>query len=512
MHYKNPILPGMHPDPSICRVGEDFFLITSSFEYFPAIPIFQSRDLVSWKQIGHCLTAKNSIQLRKGVPNATGIYASTIRHHNGKFYVISTNVTYGEKEDGNFFVYTDNTDTGFSKPVFIDMPGIDPSFYFEGEHAYYTGAANGKIIFAEIDLTTGKPLHEPVYLWEGTGGNDPEGPHLYKKDGWYYLLISEGGTEYGHMVTMARSRSITGPYESCPHNPVLSNRSHSTTIKATGHADLVQDAAGNWWAVCLGIRCITYPFKHNLGRETMLVPVTWKENEWPVFGNNGLLAESYDNVPLPVPHTPLSVSNNLLAGNTAFYDDFSEKDLNPCWNFIYNPVNTLWKLTGSSLQLFGNECSLSTPDSIAWIGRRQEHHCCTVHTRLHFPCTREGEEAGLCIYMNHLHHYEAAITVSDQKRYLIFRRQIGTLSNTEHMIALPSDTITLELKADTETYTFSYSLNEKDFIPIGSGECAYLTTEVGGKFTGNYIGLYTCGNGTVCTTPADFSFFEYNGI
>ena len=290
MKYKNPIISGFHPDPSICRVEDDFYLVNSTFEYFPGIPVYHSKDLLHWKQIGHCITRNSQLTLRKGVPNMTGIYAPTIRYQNGIYYVVTTNVTYGAEQDGNFFVWTKDPYGEWSDPVWINCPGIDPSFYFEEEgFAYYTGAHNNHIFLAKIDLTTGKVVEEGKEIWAGTGGNDPEGPHIYKINGWYYLFISEGGTEYGHMLTVARSKTIDGPYESCPHNPVLTNRSRSLPIKAVGHADIVQDQNGNWWTVCLGVRPIAYPFKYNLGRETMLVPFVWDQEGWPVMGNNGLL-------------------------------------------------------------------------------------------------------------------------------------------------------------------------------------------------------------------------------
>lgn len=511
MTYKNPIIPGMHPDPSICRVGDDYYLVTSSFEYFPAIPIFHSRDLVHWEQIDHCIDRENQIKLRKGFPSGTGIYAPTIRYHEGIFYVITTNVTYGGDDDGNFILWSRDPAQGFSDPIFVDMPGIDPSLYFEDGHAYYTGAHNDQIIFCEIDLATGQRIGTPRYLWAGTGGNDPEGPHLYRKDGWYYLMISEGGTEYGHMVTIARSREIDGTYESCCRNPILSNRSRGTAIKAVGHADLVQAQDGSWWGVCLGIRPITYPYKYNLGRETMLFPVTWPEGDFPVMATDGILEESY---PSPgIPCQAKSIPSCHFAGCTDFRDDFSGDCLDLSWNFLYQPDSTLWSLGDLNgrrgLILHGNGNPLSCTDTVAWLGRRQEHHCCTATTMLSFPCTTPGEEAGMTIYMNNRHHYDIALTRREEQNYLILRRQIGSLVSTEHMVAIPTQEITLRLTATKELYSFSYSMDGENFLPLGQGECDYLTTEVGGRFTGNYIALYATGNGQPCRSKALFSQFRY---
>lgn len=503
MTYANPIISGMHPDPSICRTGEDYYLVTSSFEYFPAIPIFHSKDLIHWKQIGHCIHRKDQIKLRKGFPGGTGIYAPTIRYHEGIFYVITTNVTYGGEDDGNLILWSKDPAQGWSDPIFVDMPGIDPSLYFEDGHAYYTGAHNNQIIFCEIDIATGKRLGTPRYLWAGTGGNDPEGPHLYHKDGWYYLMISEGGTEYGHMVTIARSREMDGVYECCDQNPILSNRSHDTGIKAVGHADLIQAQDGSWWGVCLGIRPITYPYKHNLGRETMLFPVTWEKDEFPIMATQGILEESY-----PAP----AFAQNTAKSND-FQDDFSGNALDLSWNFLYQPDDSLWRLGEwdgrRGLLLQGNGNPLSSTDTVAWLGRRQEHHLCTTTVTLYFPCTNPGEEAGMTIYLNNRHHYDIALTRQDQQNYLILRRQIGSLVSTEHMVVIPKQEITLRLTATKETYSFSYSIDGEHFLTLGQGECDYLTTEVGGRFTGNYIALYATGNGQPCRCPALFSQFQY---
>lgn len=505
MKYSNPIIAGFHPDPSICRVGEDYYLVNSTFEYFPGIPVFHSKDLVNWKQIGHCITRNSQLTLRKGIPNCTGIYAATIRYHNGIFYVITTNVSYGGADDGNFFVWTKDPGGDWSDPVWLDFPGIDPSLFFDEDgKVYYTGTS-GQIFLSEIDLTTGKQIGERKDIWVGTGGNDPEGPHIYKRGEWYYLFISEGGTEYGHMVTVARGRNIEGPYESCPYNPVLTNRSHSLPIKAVGHLDITQDINGYWWAVCLGIRVISYPFRHNLGRETMLLPMDWSDDGWPVMGRSGLLDESIE--------TLLLTEEQESQKEYHYFDNFNEEVLDFGWNFIYNSIEELYSLDqGKGLILKGNENSLSEADTIAWIGRRQEHHQCRVRTKLLFLCSEEGEEAGLTIYMNHQHHYEIAIMVIDCERRLIFRRQIGSLWKIEHSMLCESSEIILEIEASKEQYTFRYSMDGKEFFSFGQGEATYLTTEVGGRFTGNYIGLYAVGNGKKCKDEACFQWYSYKSL
>lgn len=508
MKYYNPIISGLHPDPSICRVEEDYYLVNSSFEYFPGIPIFHSKDLLHWEPIGHCITRNTQLSLRKGFPNCTGIYAPTLRYHNGIFYVITTNISYGGEDDGNFLIWTKDPYGEWSDPIWLDLPGIDPSLFFDEDgKVYYTGTYN-EIILCEIDISTGKIIGEKKNIWAGTGGNDPEGPHIYKINDWYYLFISEGGTEYGHMLTVARSRNINGPYESCPRNPVLSNRSHGLPIKAVGHADITSDQNGNWWAVCLGIRTLGYPFKHNLGRETMLTPLVWDEDGWPIFGRDGLLDEEIETECLPLQIG--GISNETINGK-CFKEDFSNGSLHPSWNFIYNPIAQLWKIEKGEkgLTLYGNEVALSQADSLAWIGRRQEHHNCIVRTKLNFELNKDGEEAGLSIYMNNSHHYEVALTRIAGKNSIIVRRQIGTLWKVENVVLYDHNEVILEIEASVENYTFRYSSIGEKFETIGQGETAYLTTEVGGKFTGNYFALFATGNGKSCEKGALFEWFEY---
>ncbi len=508
MLYKNPIIPGFHPDPSICRVGDDYYLVNSTFEYFPGIPVFHSRDLVNWKQIGHCISRKSQLNLMEGAPNAAGLYAPTIRYSNGVFYVICTNVTHGDGGGGNFFVWTKDINGEWSNPIWLDLPGIDPSLFFDDDGSvYYTGTHN-IIYLCKIDLKTGQILREPKEIWEGSGGNNPESPHIYKINGWYYLLIAEGGTELCHMVTIARSKNIEGPYESCPRNPILTNRSKASSIKAVGHADFVQDQNGNWWAVCLGIRPISYPFRHNLGRETMLVPLTWDKDGWPIIGEDGFLADEIETSLLP---TNPQYQEIMKDKNIIFKDYFQKPVLDLSWNFIYHPIDESWEIGPGGLTLFGNGVSLSEAKALTWIGRRQEHIECTASSLLCFRRDKNGDEAGLTIYMNNLHHYEMALTRLDGQNCLIFRRQIGSLWKIENVIPYESDEIELELQAVQGLYIFRYK-HKGILTEIGRGEAQYLTTEVGGFFTGNYIGLYASGNGSECHNGATFKWFEYNGV
>ena len=503
--YQNPVVTGCYPDPSVCRAGEDYYLVNSTFEFFPGVPVFHSKDLVHWRQIGHCITRNEQLKLITGRMNNTGIFAPTIRYHKGIFYMVVTNVANGEAGTGNFYVWTKDPAGEWSDPVFLNTPGIDPSFFFDDDgKAYYMGTGEPEIYLREMDFEKGELTGETMKLWAGTGGAYPEGPHIYKKDGWYYLMISEGGTERCHMLTMARSRALGGPYEPCPYNPVMTNRSLGLPVQSVGHADLVQDQNGNWWALCLGTRTFGYPPRHNLGRETMLVPVDWS-GEWPVFGDHGRVLPEFEVASLPCD------AGEQTGMEDTYRDYFDTERLDMGWNYLYNPDWSYYEHGAGRLTLWGNEKRLKDADVLAWIGRRQKHHVCSVEVSLGFSCEQEGEEAGLTVFMNNRHHYEAALCRCGGKRKLIFRRQIGTLEKVEQELEHTGERVRLRLTADLGFYSFSYQRADGLWEPLGRGEVQYLTTEVGGSFTGNYIGLYSCGNGQKCKTPAVFSDFIYEG-
>ncbi len=344
-------------------------------------------------------------------------------------------------------------------------------------------------------------LSTPETIWGGTGGADPEGPHIYKRHGYYYLLISEGGTSLGHMVTAARSKHIQGPYEPCPRNPVLSNRSLSLPIKAAGHADLIEAHDGSWWAVCLGIRPVPYPDRHHLGRETMLAPVRWDEEGWPIIGHNGTIDLEMEADCLPEAGFPLPPVR----------DDFDGNELGYVWNFIYNPNSEHWSLERRKgwLTLLGGAASLNDKETSAWVGRRQQHMQCAIRTKLEFRPEQDGEEAGLSIFLNCDHHYEIALMRFEGVNRLIVRRRIGSLWKLEQSVEYNESIVILELQATEHTYSLGYAQEGERFTELGTGEVHYLSTEAGGKFTGNYMVLYATGNGQSSSTPAFFDWFEY---
>lgn len=500
--YKNPVITGFNPDPSICRVGNDYYLVTSSFEYFPGVPIYHSKDLVHWKQLGYCLTRPSQLPLHKA-PCSGGVWAPTLRYHEGIFYMTTTN----KSGKGNFFVTAANPAGEWSDPVWIEQGGIDPSLFFDDDgRVYYcsTGKIDGQsgIVQSEIDIKTGKLLSPIRFLWTGSGGSCPEGPHLYKINNVYYLMIAEGGTEYGHMVTIARSDSPWGPFESCPRNPILSHRYRKGyEVQGTGHADLVQAHDGSWWAVHLGFRC-TRKYFHHLGRETFLVPVKWDEQGWPVMNGNGSVDLEMEAHCLPL--QPFA--------QESLKDDFDDERLKVYWNFLRNPYEGSWSLTERKgwLTLHGSEINLSDVDSPTFIGRRQEHFDCKAQTLIEFSPGVEGAEAGITAYLSSEHHYDFFITKSAGVRQLMVRRVVGDMSYIAFKEILEDRPVILEIAADRYEYYFSYGYDAGSMKTLGTARTQFLSTEAGILgFVGVYFGLYATGNGRKCTAQAYFDWFDY---
>ena len=248
--------------------------------------MFHSKDLVNWEQVGNCLTRPSQVDLT-GTDGNSGIYAPTIRYHEGRFYMVTT--VFPSRR--HFYVWTDNPAGEWSEPIVIDFAigSCDPTLFFDNGKCYFLWK-EGDIKICEIDVETGKQLGEIHHLGTGLGGRYPEGPHIYKKDGWYYLLLAEGGTEHGHHVNILRSKSLFGPYEPNPASPILSHfnmKMQNSPIQGLGHADLVQAPDGSWWMICLGYRTSGY-LQHVMGRETMLAPVEWADGDWPVVQDAAL--------------------------------------------------------------------------------------------------------------------------------------------------------------------------------------------------------------------------------
>jgi len=282
--YKNPVVAGFNPDPSIIRVGEDYFMVTSSFMYFPAIPIYHSTDLVNWRCIGHAVTDVEYLDLSV-LEDGRGIWAPDISYHKGRFYITAT-LRQNDADEPirrQLVVHAQNPQGPYSKPTYIDIDGIDPSLFTDVDGKRYMLLNRGARLI-EVCEDASQVLSEPQLLWYGTNKRAPEAPHLFKREDYYYCLVSEGGTGMGHQVSIARSKNILGPYEPNPHNPILIQRRVKDPIQRSGHGKFVQDHYGNWWIAYLSSRRVNHEFSV-LGRETSLDPVRWDAEGWPVINS-----------------------------------------------------------------------------------------------------------------------------------------------------------------------------------------------------------------------------------
>lgn len=501
--YKNPILPGFNPDPSVCRVGDDFYLVTSSFEYFPGLPIYHSKDLVNWQQIGHCLTRDSQFPLQQA-KSSEGLFAPSIRYHNGLFYVICTNVSGG----GNFYCTATDPKGPWSEPIWVNIKSIDPDIFFDSDgKTYFVTQGDESIRVTEIDIKTGKVLGEERQVWGGDGGRFPEAPHIYKKDGYYYLLIGEGGTEYAHSATIARSKHIYGPYESCPLNPIIAHGNkigQGSPVQGIGHADLVQANDSSWWTVFLGFRVThKWAYYHVLGRETFLAPVDWPKNGWPQVNGNGTVSLNMDVKTLslhPFEKTPVR-------------DNFDKESLGFEWQYLRNPIKENYSLTERKNWLRINTLpyTLDEAEAVSLICRRQTEHDFVAATSLELVSSNENEEAGITLMQNSSHHYDLLIRKAKDGYIVQLRVAIGSLRYIAAEEKIKSNKVNLKIKGSPLQYQFYYSDSKNgEYKELGKLDTRYLATEVAGGFTGVMIGLYTSSNGKPSKAKTFYDWFDYS--
>lgn len=477
MKYTNPVVKGFYPDPSVCFANGKYYLVCSSFQYFPGVPLFESENLVNWKQIGHVLTRKNQVMLEK-INSSGGVFAPTIRFNNGRFYMVTTNDTTHE----NFYVYTDDIYGEWSDPISVNQGGIDPSLYFEDGHVYFISNGSddygiGGVVQCEINIETGEKLSHSKCIWQGSGGRYLESPHTYKIGDYYYLMASEGGTEYGHMITYARSKSIWGEFEGYPHNPVLTNRNKAPNIiQGIGHGDLICDVNGNWHILCLGFRQlhVWQPY-HTLGREVFLTPVNFNEDGWFTAGNDGTTESTYE------------IQGDFQQEEKKSYT-FENTNWNIDWCYIRHPEFENYELFEDKLILHGSSITLDKVDSPTFIGLRQRDFDFTLATDVSIDCG----VAGVTVYSCENEHYDIAIRKNGDIYEAILKLNIGGIKHIQKVVKLSSSSAKLIIRGESQIYNFYVSDGNKE-IQLGYGLAKYLSSEVSEGFTGVVIGLYAVG-------------------
>ena len=514
--FQNPILPGCYPDPSICRVGDDYYLVTSTFEYFPGLPVFHSRDLVHWEQIGHVLNRPSQLDLDEIRPSG-GLYAPTIRFSKGTFYVINTLVN-GKTKSGKFIVTATDPAGPWSEPHWLESAqGIDPSLFFDEDgRAWYVGnrgathsqyEGHTEIWLQELDIKTMRLTGEVSVLWDGALKKAiwAEAPHIYKIEDFYYLMIAEGGTAHDHAVTIARSAKVTGPYEGNPRNAILTHRHLGLDfpIVGTGHADLVETQTGEWWMVCLAMRPYGGYF-YNLGRETFLAPVRW-EDGWPIVSPGTGRVEFSHSVPNLVEQTWPQVPAR---------EDFDSPVLALHWSFLRTPRDEFYSLSErpGHLRLRLRPQCLSEQTNPSFVGRRQQHIHFKAQCAMEFKPENENECAGMALIQNNNFHFLFAITNRDKSVLRLIKRSHGE----DDILAeqpVPSDEIYLRVKAHEQSYNFYFADQLNEWHTLAENvDGRILSTPVAGGFVGAFIAMYASSNGEPSTNHADFDWFEYIGL
>ncbi|WP_260510335.1 glycoside hydrolase family 43 protein [Paenibacillus typhae] len=519
--YTNPVLPGFYPDPSITRAGEDYYLVCSTFEYFPGVPLFHSRDLIHWEQIGHVLDRISQLDIRN-CGSSDGIYAPTIRYHDGLFYMITTDV----RGRGNFYVTAADPAGPWSDPITVPYGGIDPSLMFDEDGKVYVTAQQGAgydshIIQYEIDIATGAALTEPVVIWTGDGGPWLEGPHLYKINGMYYIMAASGGTAKEHREIIGRSHSPYGPFEELAE-PILTHRGIEHPIQYLGHADLIEGPDGGWWAVFLGVRLGEDGYGV-LGRETYLAPVSWSEDGWPMIDNNdgtvGLemsVSERSDVQGKGTERSDSSVKEAVQeTGHTSGRHEFDQSMLPYDLVFLRNPAEHSWSLEERPgwLALKGQPAGLSDAGQTAFVGRRQQQFNAEWSTLLELEAQEDGAEAGLCVRMNERAHYEVGM-ICKAGQPLVFARltmQGESRQAAEVPVSGSAGRVFLKIAADYQEYCLQYSIDGETWTRLAAGPAYELSPQAaeGNAFTGVVVGMYAAGNGREQTGFAYFDWFEW---
>jgi xylan 1,4-beta-xylosidase len=524
--FTNPILKGFYPDPSIVKVGSDYYLINSTFSYFPGIPIMQSKDLKNWKQIGNVIDRPSQLDFL-GERMTRGLFAPAISYYKGVFYVTCTDIDH----DGNFVVTATNPSGPWSDPVKISqVRGIDPSLYFDSETAkayiiYNSDAPDHKPLYSghrtirmyEFDYKNLKVTGEEKVLVNG--GVDIstkpvwiEGPHIIQKFGWYYLYAAEGGTSVNHSQVVLRSKDVWGPYVPYEKNPILTQRNlpedRPDPITSAGHADLVEGPNGQWYAVFLAVRPYEGDF-YNTGRETFLAPVTWKD-EWPIINpNNKLIPYAFtENIKEVKQKGALPQSGNF--DYTLTFD----KKLDPSLLFLRTKDESSYSLTkqkGLTLKLKPE--TIMEMGNPSFIGKRQQHLYSMTDVSMSFDAKSESEKAGLVIFQDEKHfYYLCRSKVGTQNMIQLYKSKADQTMELLAQAPITFKSIKLRIQSEGDKYSFHYATKGNKFIVLKSDvDGKFLSTKTAGGFIGCIYGMYATSSGQPSENTASFKFLRYEG-
>lgn len=502
--FSNPVISGFHPDPSVCRVGSDYYLVVSSFAFLPGIPIFHSTNLVDWRPIGHVFDRPGVIDL-DDLPVSDGLWAPTVRHHDGLFYVVTT-IARGKQGATTLLATATDPAGAWSDPVVLDAEGIDPSLFFDDDgRCWFTGCRDaaeplvtgpGELWMRELDLETLALVGPTHILWHGAmSGAWVEAPHVYRRDDAYWLVAAEGGTEGNHAVTVASSDTVTGPYRSDPRNPVLTHRhlAPDTVIQNVGHADLVDTPAGDTWAVLLGTRPVDG--FHLLGREVFLTRVEWTPRG-PVFAPGVGQVLAIDEAPVgSVPgDTPAEAS-------PASFEWASLRELPPVID------------ASGAVTLDLRPDTLDGVGRPAFVARRHAHPAFTSALVVDFVPVTDGEEAGYAIHQGAGGYATATLQAGATGREIVLSLVAAGVHTELGRASTPDGPVRVTVRGDGLNYVVQFSAAEFDEpLTLGRVDGRHLSTERVGGFVGVVLGPYATSNGQPSTASARFSDLTYAAL
>ncbi|MCL1863487.1 MAG: glycoside hydrolase family 43 protein [Defluviitaleaceae bacterium] len=542
---KNPILKGFNPDPSICRVNQDYYIATSTFEWFPGVQIHHSKDLKNWRLVKRPLDRVSQLDM-KGNPNSGGVWAPCLSYHDNKFWLIYSDikVVSGAWKDGhNYLTTCDTIDGEWSDPIYLNSSGFDPSLFHDDDgKKYYTNMVWDNrvnnhsfygITMQEYDSKQKKLVGKPQIIFKGTEYQLTEAPHIYKINGYYYLLVAEGGTTYAHVASLARSKQINGPYEIHPDNPLLTAKySPKNPLQKAGHASIVHTHTDEWYSVCLVGRPIKGDGKSGivdgrnedidrelmnrgycpLGRETAIQKLEWKDG-WPYAVGGKAPTENTEPPNMPEVKWETAVAK----------DDFDSEELNINFQSLRIPLSgdiLSLKERKGHLRLYGRE-SLTSHFTQAFVARRWQSFNFNAETKVEFDPTSFQQNAGLTCFYNTLNWTSAHVTWHEEKGKVldIMTAENGVfaqpIAGNEIVIPKNADAVYIRAEIRTEKYSYFYSFDGNSWTEIPVKLDAYKLSDDfisgGGFFTGAFVGMY-CQDLVGCNLHADFDYFMYEEL